>query len=226
MSAPLSLRRRLAQILLGRARWLLPASRLDWASAMQAEADYLGSDHDALRWAIGCFVAAMRERTSCMFANLRVSRWILVPEMLLCFLPLTLLWVDAITVSSGIVRLHGGHLHESFLRGPGASFAFLTMLSGTIVGALGPLSLAAAFRLVVLGRPPGGRWFRGALVAGPALYGVLSLTARVAMAGAGALGFDAVDSFDFWSGMLLLSALPSLGALHLLHQHQITPRRI
>lgn len=219
MSAPVSFRRSLAQVLLGQARWLLPTFRLDWARAMQAELDYLGSDHEALRWAIGCLLAGLKERISCMFsANLRVSRWILLPEMLLCFVPLTLLWVDAVAGSTSLVRLDGRHFHESFMSSPGGIFLLVTILAGAVLGALGPLALIAAFRLIAAARPPGGRWFRAALVAGPALYGVLTLTARVAMAGTGALSFSAVDSFDFWSGLLLLSALPSLGALHLLHQ--------
>jgi hypothetical protein len=218
MSAPLSRRRRLALALLRRARQLLPTSRLDWAKAMQAELDHLGNDHDAIRWAIGCVVAGVKERISSMFtANLKVSRWILVPEMLLCFVPLTILWLDAVGASSGLIRLSGELLHKYFLGAPGGIFALIAMLAGAVLGTLGPLGLIAAFRLVVAGRRPGGRWFRAALIAGPALYGALALAARWAMGGTGALGFDASDSFDFWSGILLLSALPSLGAVHMLY---------
>jgi len=61
-------------------------------------------------------------------------------------------------------------------------------------------------------RTPGSRWLRIALVGGPALYGVLMLLTRLALTGTGALSFDAVDGFDFWAGIVLLAALPSLGA--------------
>ena len=148
--------------------------------------------------------------------NLKISRWILVPEMLLCFVPLTFCWLNALGGSSGIVRLNGYVIEKYFLHTPGGSCALAALVAGAVLGALGPLGLATAFRLVVSGRPPSSRWFRTALIAGPALYGVLTLVSRLATGWPGTLSFDAVDSFDFWSGILLLSALPSLGAAHML----------
>lgn len=148
--------------------------------------------------------------------NLKISRWIFVPEMLLCFVPLTLGWLDALGGSSGIVRLNGDVIQKYFLHSPGGTLALLGLIAGAILGALGPLGLTAACRLVVSGRPRGSRWFRRVLVAGPAVFGLLMLATRLAIGGTGALGFDAPDSFDFWSGILLLSALPSLGAVHML----------
>lgn len=183
---------------------------------MRAELDSLGNDRDALSWAIGCVVAGAKERISTMLApNLKVSRWILIAEMLLCFVPLTVLWLDAVSASSGLVQLHGDVARNYFFHAPGGRFALATTLAGAILGTLGPLSLIAAFRFVVAGRFPSSRWLPAALIAGPALYGVLTLLARLAMAGTGGFGFGALDSFDFWSGILLLSALPSLGALHM-----------
>src|SRR5437868_15413775 len=97
MSESVSLRRRLALALMRCAAIALPATRADWASAMNAELDHFESDREASVWAIGCVVAALRERANVVFiGNLKVSRWILVPEMLLCFVPLTVLWLDAI----------------------------------------------------------------------------------------------------------------------------------
>jgi len=53
---------------------------------MQTELDHLENDGDALGWAMGCVVAGLKERISTMFAaNLKISRWIFLPEMLLCF---------------------------------------------------------------------------------------------------------------------------------------------
>jgi len=91
------------------------------------------------------------------------------------------------------------------------------MICGATIGVLGPLGLLGAFRWVAAGRPPNNRWFRATLVSGPTVYGTLMLVSRVAIRGTSALRFDAVDSFDFWSGFLLLSVLPVLGAAHLLH---------
>lgn len=217
MNAPVSLERRLALALIRRVDRLLPPSRFEWAKAMQAEIDHVQNDHDALAWAIGCIVAGSKERINSMLGGkLKISRWIFVPEMLLCFVPLTLGWLDALGGGSGILRLNGEVIHRDFLQTPDGTFALIALIAGAVLGALGPLGLAMAFRLVISGRPPAGRWLRTALVAGPAIYGVLLLVVRLATAGTGALSFNTVDSFDFWSGILLLSALPSLGAIHLL----------
>lgn len=217
MNAPVSLRRRLALALMRRVDHVLPTSRLEWAKAMQTEVDHLQDDRAALAWAVGCVIAGSRERINSMLSgNLKISRWIVIPEMLLCFVPLTLGWLDAIGGSSGIMRLNGDLIHKRFLETPDGAFALAALIAAAVLGAFGPLGLAAAFRLVTSGRPPNNRWFRTALVAGPVVYGVLILLVRSATAGVGALGFDSADSFDFWSGMLLLSALPSLGAAHLL----------
>jgi hypothetical protein len=222
MNESVSLRRRLARFLLRHLHRMLPTSRLDWAQAMRAELDHL-EDREALRWAIGCLVAGSKEWIGTLFAaDLKISRWILIPEMLLCFVPLTLGWLDAVVGGSGIVRLNGDIVEKYFLHAQGGIFALATMIAGAALGVLGPLGLASAFRLVATGRPPSGQWFRTALVTGPALYGVLTLVTRLAVGGKGALSFDALDSFDFWSGILLLSALPSLGAAHMLH---LAPRR-
>ena len=105
MNESASFKRWLAQALLRRARQILPDSRLEWAKAMQTELDHLENDGDALGWAIGCVVAGSKERISTMFAaNLKISGWIFLPEMLLCFVPLTLDWLDVIGGSSGITR--------------------------------------------------------------------------------------------------------------------------
>lgn len=219
MNARVSLRRRLALVLMRRVSQVLPTSRLEWAKAMRAELDHLQDDRDALAWAMGCLVAGSKERINTMLTgNLKISRWILVPEMLLCFVPLTFGWLDAIGGSSGIIRLSGDVIQKRFLQAPGGTFVLAALIAGAVLGVLGPLSLATAFRLVVSGRQPGSRWFRTALVAGPAVYGVLTLVTRLALGGTGALAFNAADSFDFWSGILLLSALPSLGAAHMLRQ--------
>ena len=216
MNVPVSLKRRLAVALTRRAGQLLPTSRLDWAKAMQGELDHLGSDQDALRWAIGCVVAGTKERINSMFTvKLRVTRWILVPEMLLCFVPLTLLWLDSVGTATGIIRSNGEFWQHYFLGAPGGVYAPITLIAAAVLGTLGPLGLGAAFRLVVAGRAPSAPWFRAALIAGPAFYGVLTLAARLGMGGTRGFGFDAPDSFDFWSGILLLSALPSLAAVHM-----------
>lgn len=217
MNASVSLERRLALALMRRVDRLLPASRSEWAKAMQAEIAHVQNDRDALAWAIGCIVAGSKERIDSMLGDkLKISRWIFVLEMLLCFVPLTLGWLDALGGGARILRLNAEVIHKEFLLTPDGALVLVALIAGAVLGTLGPLGLATAFRLLISGRAPGSRWLRTALVAGPAVYGVLLLAVRLATGGAGALSFNTVDSFDFWSGILLLSVLPSLGATHLL----------
>jgi hypothetical protein len=220
-----SLTRRLARALMACTAQLLPSTRLDWAKAMRAEFDRLGKDRDALVWAAGCIAAALKERVSAMLTgNVKISRWVLIPEMLLCFVPLTLAWWDAIGGDSGIIRLNGEVIQKYFINVHGGTFALATMMGGAVLGVLGPVGLIAAFRWIVLERQTRNGWIRGALLFGPLAYGVLTLATRVAIGGADSLRFDAIDSFDFWSGILLLSALPGLGAAHLLTVSSKWPR--
>lgn len=219
----MSFRRRAALAFLRFAQQLLPPSRLDWSKAMRAELDSLRDDRDALAWSVGCVTAGFKERMSTVFnTDLKISRWVLVPEMLLCFVPLTLGWLDAIGGSSGIVRLNADVIQRYFLAAPGGTIALFTMAAAAVLGAVGPLGLATALRVIVVGRSSSSRWSRAVLVGGPILCGVLTLAARVAIAGPGALGFKASDSFDFWSGIVLLAVLPSLGAVHMFH---LAPRK-
>jgi hypothetical protein len=217
MNTPVSLKRRLTHAVMRCVGQGLPASRKDWAKAMRAELDHLDNDRDALAWSMGCLVTASKERIVAMITgNLKVSRWILVPEMLLCFVPLTFGWLDAIGGSSGVLRMNGDVIQKRYLHAPGGTLVLAALVAGALLGLLGPLGLTATFRLVVSGHAPRYQWLRTALVAGPIAYGVLTLAIRMALGGTGALGFGAADSFDFWSGILLLSALPALGAAHLL----------
>jgi hypothetical protein len=151
-----------------------------------------------------------------LMGNLRISRWLLTPEMLLCFVPLTLFWLDSIGGDSGIIRLDADIIHKYFVGVRGGTIELAAMLAGAILGALGPLGLIAALRLIVLNRPLRSAWLRRGLVIGPLLFGVLTLLAHAAIAGPDAFRARSLEAFDFWSGMLLLSVLPALGAAHLL----------
>jgi hypothetical protein len=67
-----------------------------------------------------------------------------------------------------------------------------------------------------LGRPTRSQWVRAALVTGPILNGVLTIVFRWLVEGSEVLSFKSAAAFDVWSGLLLLSALPALGAAHML----------
>ena len=148
--------------------------------------------------------------------DLKISRWLLTPEMLLCFLPLTLLWLDGIDGGSGLLRLDRASIQKYFIGVPGGTVFLIALISGVILAAIGPIALVAALRLIVWGRPIRNAWLRGAIVAAPILYGAMALLARVGELSGAAFSAAATDAFDFWSGIILLSVLPALGAAHLL----------
>lgn len=58
--------RRLAFTLARLATWLLPASRREWAEAMQAELHYVEDERRAALWASGYLIASIKERVKSM----------------------------------------------------------------------------------------------------------------------------------------------------------------
>lgn len=124
--------------------------------------------------------------------NLRISTWIAVPEMLLCFAPLTIAGVDAVQTLSGMLQQPAPR---------GASAVAVTIMVAALA-AIGPVGLVGAFRVLFNGKPIRARWLRVAVVAGPILLGLVLIASQ---------------AFDLWSGLVLLSLLPALGAAHLLH---------
>ncbi len=148
--------------------------------------------------------------------DLKISRWLLAPEMLLCFAPLTWLWLDAIDGSSRLTRLNAASIHHDFLSVPGGTAFLITLIVGAALATIGPLGLFAGLRLVVTGRPLKNAGLRIALLAAPMLYGAMTLVFRLSEMGVAAFDFAAADAFDFWSGIVLLSVLPALGAAHVL----------
>jgi len=97
--------------------------------------------------------------------NLKIARWIFLPEILLCFVPLSIAWLDSMFGGSGVMRLSVDVIHRGF------------------VGVRGG----------VLGRPLRTHWLHIALVIGPLLYAVLFLISRFAGAGPAALRFNEGD---------------------------------
>ena len=62
MTTAPSVPRRLAHLLVQHACRVMPRSRRSWADAMAGEVSHVDDDRRALRWAIGCVLAAHRER--------------------------------------------------------------------------------------------------------------------------------------------------------------------
>ena len=127
--------RRVARGLMKHAAMVSPGERAEWAQAMTNELDYLSPDMCAVRWALGCIVVCYSERIDAMIRSLEsLPRWMLSLEMLMCFLPLTLVFSTVVLAGA-----HGGYTLQ----------AWLLYCSGSV---LGPLGLMAAFRSLFLAR--------------------------------------------------------------------------
>ncbi len=208
-----SFSRRLAFGLIQCATRLLPKTRREWARSMDSELQHLESDFEALVWAIGCTIASIKERINAMnIGDFKISRWILAPEMALCFAPLTFAWWDGVFGVSGIVRLNMEVIQQYFIGTPGGVITLVMMFSVAILGVLGPVGLLAAFRLITLGRPIRSRSLSMALIGGPILLGIICVARSLIMESG--LGVQVVEK----SGVLLLfSVLPVVGAAHILY---------
>lgn len=180
-------------------RRALPAHRAEWADAMRNELQYISSDFAALQWALGVLFASCLERIRVMNAeSFRLPRWLLSLEMLLCFVPLT--FFAAVLV---VVLVRG-------LMPPG--FAFLNLSAA----AVGPVGLAVAFRMIVLGRIALGKGtiFALGLLAAWTVVAFSSLPIR----GNGPIG-------EWWREYILIALLPAAGAAHLMIIGARTPNR-
>jgi hypothetical protein len=194
--------RRFSLALVRLAARLLPAKRAAWASAMIAELPHCDDEGAAVVWAVGCVVAALKERVSAMFkSSLRISTWVAVPEMLLCFVPLTIAFCDAVqALSSALHRPMSGDSNDAAVP-----------LVAAALAAMGPIGLVVAFRTLFNAKRISARWLRTALMAAPVLNGIVLIAQGLSERVAGTF-----QAFDFWSGLVLLSALPALGAAHLM----------
>ncbi len=167
-----------------------PGERAEWVQAMSNELDYLPPDTSAIGWALGCLLVCYSERIRAMVRPFEsLPRWVLVLEMLVCFLPLTLLF-------SAVVQrgLHGGFNIEE-----GALY-----ISATI---LGPAGLAAALRSIVSSSIG---------VCRAAIVALCVLAAwTLAAYSLQILTFGQSHLSDWWREFVLIAALPFLAVLHL-----------
>lgn len=189
MKALQGVTRRVARGLLKHAAMVSPGERAEWAQAMSNELDYLSPDMSAVGWALGCLLVCYSERIRAMVRPFEsLPRWVLVLEMLVCFLPLTLLF-------SAVVQrgLHGGFTPQ----------AALLYGSATI---LGPLGLAAALRSIFAKSAGMNR----AAIAGLCLLAAWTLAAYSTQI----LTFGQTHLSDWWREFVLIAVLPILAVLH------------
>jgi hypothetical protein len=190
MISPARLSKHVARGLMKHAVRVSPKERAEWAQAMATELEYLPPDLQAVRWALGCILASYIGRMNNMLRSLAaLPRWVLAMEMLICFLPLTLVFLTAINTAS-----HGGYTSQ----------AFLLYCSGSL---LGPLGLAAAFHSIFLAP---GRMSRTVIV-GLGLLSVWTLAAYTSQL----VNFGQSRLADWWQEFVIIAVLPALAVLHL-----------
>jgi hypothetical protein len=155
---------------------------------MRNEIHHISSDHAALKWALGCLFASYKDRMRTMIAsNPRISRWVLVLEMLFCFTPLTLL---CLATFANLGRMEGK-----------------TGMLALTVAAAGPIGLIAAFKVVVLNRPSLSKFAVVALCILAAWTGVAYSLQLLAEA----------EPASHWRDFVLIALLPAVGIAHLLY---------
>jgi hypothetical protein len=209
MTTPTLARRAAEAIVRVTAQWLRPTRRREWGSAMRAELAHIEDDHEALRFAYGCAVAAITLRSTTMhFGTLKVSRFVLALEMALCFVPMTFGWLDFVFGASGVAWLDAAAVERYYLGTAEGVAAFAKLVAGALIGILGPLGLIVALRHIALGRTLRRGWLAATLLVGPAVLGVVYMAANLA---------SDTRFWPDWAGFyVLFVALPVGGAAHLL----------
>mgnify|MGYP001447654838 CR=1 FL=1 len=126
--------------------------------------------------------------------TLRVSRWVLIFEMIMCFWWLT--WMFGALASRGVYGFAGPLPMDAW---------FFQMLLATIGG---PIGLIVAFKSIVLGRP----------VLGPVTLAVLCVPVAWTVIAYGAefvtRGHGVLDALGL---IILFALLPALGVAHLVY---------
>jgi hypothetical protein len=155
---------------------------------MHNEIHHISDSRAALAWALGCVLASYTERMRIMISsNPKISRWVLVLEMLCCFTPLTLLFL---AVVANLGRMQGVQ-----------GILFLT------VAVTGPVGLSVAFKVVVMNRPLLTKLAAAALCA-LAAWVVLAYSLELLPGG---------QPVAHWREFVLIALLPALGTAHLLY---------
>jgi uncharacterized membrane protein len=151
--------------------------------------DILPSASAAIRWAIGCILAGYIERMRTMNHPIgHVARWVLRFEMLICFVPVTVLFVGVIL---------------SAMRGAWSSPTSLLYASATLIG---PIGLVISFKSLVL-KQSIGRMTSTALC----LFAAWTFVSYLALV----LKYQSSRPSDWWQVFVLIAFLPALAVAHL-----------
>lgn len=185
----------------------MPASSEEWVKAMLSEFYHCDNCRKALSWAAGCLLASCKMRIKKMvIGNMKISRWLLGPELIFCFFPLIFTWLESLFwLSMTNLVTFEYSIGNSVQPIPYVILNFSIIILGT----LAPLSLFVAFRSIILDVHLPGKLIRLVLFVGPLLLGVIYTLCW------SLLGLNSGN--NFWSGLFLLSALPALGMGHMIY---------
>lgn len=201
---------RLASIYIRLAARLMHEQRNgDWARAMRSELEHI-SEGEQIDWALGCLIAAIKRRlTPMQNGTLRVSRWVLLFELLVCFLPITIGWFDIVLGPSGVSRWDSRLIEQHFLGTALGTSILAMMIGGAIIWLAGPIGLCLGLRAVATGTGLRSRRLGISMIAGILAYAVASLILRL-FGGPGAYA----ATVDF---LILIVVLPIAAIAHLMY---------
>jgi hypothetical protein len=182
---------------------------------MHTEFEYVSAG-ERLPWALGCLAAAINERFKLMqTGTLRISRVVLSIELLVCFLPLSVGWLDGVVGGSGLVRFNAAIIEKYFLDRPQDVIILSMMIAVAIVGLVGPIGLFLASRAVLTGVALRSRALGRTMIIGILGYAIASL-ALLFLRGPGAYAATT-------SSVVLFLLLPMIGVVHLMYLGSPTP---
>lgn len=204
-----------ASLFMRLAAWTIEKQDSEWARAMRAELEHVPARVRS-SWAIGCLISAIKRRLDFMrIENFRVSRGVLLLELLVCFVPLTWGWWEVLFGSSNILRLNPALVEEHFLGSSLGIGVLGMMLGGVVIGIVGPIGLFLMSRAVMSGKGLGSRPWGLTMIAAVAGYAAASILLRL-IAGPGAYAADL-------SFILLFGILPAAGIAHLMYLARTAP---
>lgn len=103
--------RSISRMLAGHAWRACPPGRAKWIAAATSELDSITNSYESLIWSLGTVWASYKERLCAMsIAEPQLPKPLLTLEVLICFLPSSLLWVWALTAATNHVLPAGAAL--------------------------------------------------------------------------------------------------------------------
>jgi hypothetical protein len=153
------------------------------------EMEHMPQEAPAIRWALGCILVSYMERIRAMTGStISVSRGILALETIICFVPVTWLFVAVVLATA----------HGPLLLRDGLLYCSVTLA--------GPVGLAVAWNTIVFKRAGASR-ATSALLCILAAWTFIGYSAQLLNSGA--------PISEWWRNFVLIALLPVLAVVHL-----------